>query len=338
MPAIKIRGKTLGSCVLNDFLVLFTHDESADRIYRMGKPDGISKISNTVVLFEGNLNFSNNNKIQTLPFYENESIQKVYWIDGLNQPRVINIAGESYNDMNPTQFDFVQTLELNEDVFVSKQYGGGSFKSGVIQYAFTYFNKNGAESNIFYITPINYISPIDRAGKTDEIINNTFKIELSGLENKFEYVRIYSIHRTSIDSTPEVRSLIDLSIYGSESISFIDNGSYGSVIPTDFLLYVGGEELIPQCMSQKNNTLFLGNIKLIGNDAIPKSLNLIHPNSSDNFSWVEDDPVVLESTESIGGTAYPYTPRSLGWNNKIRHFKFDETYRLGIQGQYASGK
>lgn len=284
MPAIKIRGKTLGSCVLNDFLVLFTHDESADRIYRMGKPNDISKISNTVILFEGNLNFSNNNKIQTLPFYENESIQKVYWIDGINQPRVINIADTSYNDMNPQQFDFIQKLELNEIVTIEKQYGSGSFKSGVIQYAFTYFNKNGAESNIFYITPINYISPIDRAGKIDEIINNTFKIELSGLENKFEYIRIYSIHRTSIDTTPEVKSLIDLKIGTSNNLLFIDNGSYGSIVSPNLLLYIGGEELIPQCMSQKNNTLFLGNIKLIKNDAIPASLNLIHPNSSDDFS------------------------------------------------------
>ena len=284
MATTTIRGETIGTCVINDFLVLFTHDESADRIYKISQPSPATNISETIMLFEGDLNLSNDSKIQTLPFYENENIQKVYWIDGVNQPRVINIADTTYNDMNPQQFDFIQKLELNEIVTVEKQYGSGSFKSGVIQYAFTYFNKNGAESNIFHVTPLNYISPIDRGGKADEIINNIIKIELLNVESKFEYVRIYSIHRTSIDSTPEVRSLIDLSISGSESISFIDNGSYGSVISTDFLLYVGGEELIPQCMSQKNNTLFLGNIKLIGNDVIPKSLNLIYPNSSDNFS------------------------------------------------------
>lgn len=31
---------------------------------------------------------------------------------------------------------------------------------------------------------------------------------------------------------------------------------------------------------------------------------------------------------------YPYVP----FDSKIRHFKFDETYRLGIQGQYKNGK
>jgi len=338
MPTIKIRGKTLGSCVLNNFLVLFTHDESTDRIYRIDRPDDVSKISNTAMLFEGNLNFNYNNKIQTLPFYENESIQKVYWIDGLNQPRVINIAESVYNNSGSSRFDFVQELELNESVNITKQYGGGSFKSGVIQYAFTYFNKNGAESNIFYITPINYVSPVDRAGKVDEIVNNTFKIELNGIENKFEYVRIYSIHRTSIDTTPEVKSLIDLKIGTSNSLMFIDNGNYGSIVSSDLLLYIGGEELVPRCMSQKNNTLFLGNIKLIKNDAIPSSLNLIYPNSSDNFSWVEDADSVLESIQSSSDTSYPYRPKSLSDSDKIRHFKFDETYRLGIQGQYSNGK
>ena len=50
-------------------------------------------------------------------------------------------------------------------------------------------NKNGAESNIFHVTPLNYISPIDRGGKIDEIINNTFKINISDIESKFEYIK-----------------------------------------------------------------------------------------------------------------------------------------------------
>ena len=73
-----IQGKTLGTCVINDFLVLFTHDESTDRIYKINPPDLATNISETIMLFEGNLGFNEDNQIQTLPFYENENIQKVY--------------------------------------------------------------------------------------------------------------------------------------------------------------------------------------------------------------------------------------------------------------------
>jgi len=44
------------------------------------------------ILYNGNLNFSVNCPIECLGVYENEVIQKVYWTDGLNQPRLINIV------------------------------------------------------------------------------------------------------------------------------------------------------------------------------------------------------------------------------------------------------
>ena len=149
MATINILGKCIGSCVIDSYLILFTTDSSFDRIYKVFNPN--SNESNVILLFRGHLKFNENNKIQALPFYENESIQKVYWIDGINQPRVINIARDdstihSYDD---TSFDFIQKLQLNESVSITKKYDGGSFKSGVIQYAMTYFNENGAESNIF---------------------------------------------------------------------------------------------------------------------------------------------------------------------------------------------
>lgn len=280
---MNIIGKTIGSCVINECLILFTTDDSSDRIYKI-KPPNSDGISDVIKLFDGDLKFNIYSKIQTLPFYENESIQKVYWIDGRNQPRVINVADGTIYGYGNTQFDFIQELLLQEYVVVTKQYGGGSFKAGVIQYAFTYFNKNGAESNIFYITPINSISPIDRGGKVDEFVQNTFKLELNNLESKYQYVRIYSIYRTSKDATPEVKSVVDLSIDSTGYISYIDAGTSGSIVSSDILLYVGGEELIPQCMSQKNNTLFLGNIGLVSSEVIPSTLKDIDANADTLFS------------------------------------------------------
>ena len=158
-------------------------------------------------------------------------------------------------------------------VSVSKSYGSGYFKSGVIQYAMTYYDKSGSESNIFWISDINYISNDDVAGKPDEIIRNSFTIEASSLDKRFEYARIYAIYRTALNSTPEVRVVSDIALSKSINIKYTDSGLSGSIVSPDILLYVGGEELIPGCISQKNNTLFLGNIKLPNNKILPPTLS-----------------------------------------------------------------
>jgi hypothetical protein len=66
-----------------------------DRIYRLtlSSDEFNEYVTEIVPLYYGfTLNFSIDNLIDAIPYYETELIQKVYWIDGINQPRVINIA------------------------------------------------------------------------------------------------------------------------------------------------------------------------------------------------------------------------------------------------------
>lgn len=234
-----IKGKVLGYCILNNYLVTF----STDNTYSGGTIDYITRVyminntwysdilysSHSYVQNEnggqefkevsGRLNFGDT--IQTLGVYENENIQKVYWVDGVNQPRVINITKDylenktveeiaaSYTN---TSFDFVPELQLNETIDVRTVLGGnGRFSAGTIQYAFTYYNKYGQESNIFYTTDLYYITHSDRGGSPEDLINTSFKISIKDVDYQhFDYIRIYSIHRTSIDAVPEVKKVIEL--------------------------------------------------------------------------------------------------------------------------------
>ena len=159
----KINGIPIGTAVLNHKLVLFT---ASDYIYLFEKSDDKDYDLKGKILYFGSLGFDPLHPIETLVSYESENIQKVYWTDGLNQPRVINIApvmDYKLGKYNDSSFDFVPELALKETVSVSKMYGTGEFPPGVIQYAFTYYNKYGQESNIFYTTPLQYISYTNRA-------------------------------------------------------------------------------------------------------------------------------------------------------------------------------
>ena len=181
-----------------------------DRIYKLWFNKGVLTGKR---LFRGNLGFNYKHPIETISFYENTDIRKVYWTDGLNQPRVINIAAASdvVSKWNTDSFNFVRTLSLNEKVTIERNIvANGSFAPGVIQYAFTYFNKYGQESNIFYTSPLYYISYNNRGASPEDRVSNSFNIEVTNVDKRFDYIRIYSIHRTSINATPDVRRVVDL--------------------------------------------------------------------------------------------------------------------------------
>lgn len=183
-----------------------------DRIYKLWIDN-----NNLVgeVLYKGQLNFSYKYPIETLYYYENNEIGKIYWTDGINQPRVINIKATSdiIGKWNRYTFNFTRRLKLQEIVIINKDSSSsGSFSSGIIQYAFTYYSKYGQESNIFHTSPLYYISYIDRGASPEDEVGNSFNITIDNIDKNFDYIRIYSIHRTSIDATPTIKRVIDINI------------------------------------------------------------------------------------------------------------------------------
>lgn len=222
-----ISGCVIGTCVLNKYLVLFTQKTEAHR-----RPDGsivsynidsiyrLEIVDNELItaqLFEGSLNFDTKYPIETLGVYENENIQKVYFIDGKNQARVINILEDytaKYEDIieyKATAFDFVPELQLNESISIKKIIGIGEFPQGTIQYVFSYYNKNGRQSNLFTQSDLQYLA-YNKGVSPEEKVNCSFKIYIDNVDRQFDYLRIYSIIRTSQDATPTVKRVVDLSI------------------------------------------------------------------------------------------------------------------------------
>lgn len=256
-----IEGIPIGQSLINDELIIFSYGEKTelpkvdieaeestinditaeessieiettplDRIYKLWFDNG--NLTGKL-LFKGDLGFDYKHPIESISFYENADIRKVYWTDGLNQPRVINIAAATsvINKWKDDSFNFVRTLKLRENVSIERNLvANGDFTPGVIQYAFTYFSKYGQESNIFYTSPLYYISYNNRGASPEDKVSNSFNIKIINPDSSFDYVRIYSIHRSSINATPTVKRVVDLTIptsgtytYKTTSLSFIGN-------------------------------------------------------------------------------------------------------------------
>ena len=346
-------------------------NNGTDRIYR------IKFLNNTIqgeLLHRGTLEFNANYPIDTLNYFENKDIQKVYWLDGKNQLRFLNKEDLNFTKWTDYKFDFIPKLELKEIFDISNnENAGGMFHSGIIQYAFTYFNMYGQESNIIYTSSLFNIGFKDRAGSPEEIVNCSFKIKISKLETKFDYIRIYSIQRASINDIPLVKKVIDIAIPKLDitdkeynPIEFVDPGTIGEIVESTHLLYIGGDPIIPKTFSQKDNTLFLGNYSLknniLGTLEIPKKNSSIKlplyqllfkandyltTSGLDNKATSSIDLSYKEMmADIVYNNYYSYTPDSLqnkkttgtiGQYENFKTFKTNETYRLGVQFQHNTG-
>lgn len=268
----------IGQCVVDDIWVLFFtrrdgKDQNRDYIYTLRLEGGSLRVRK---MFVGNLNFDVHHPLETLPFYETEDIKKVYWCDGINQPRMINAARYlSYIGSGNTCFDFVRPITSNQGLFATMTVEKtdeftGVFPGGTVQYCIGYHNKYGQQSNIAEVSDMWY--PVISDGQfskavdanNDILSSDAFKITVTNPSDRWEYVDLYSIIRTSEAATPVVRHVDSVKIdktsfNGPQPIVFIDTNTKGSIIDPTVLLYMGGYAIVPETLDQKDNTLFLGN-------------------------------------------------------------------------------
>lgn len=338
-----ISGQVIGQCPTNDSLVVFTtnatyneNDERTggfDYIYEIYQTPEGNWTGGSMPLYQGDLNFHVDKHIEALFNYETEDIQKVYWIDGINQLRCINLVGEIQTD-NDQQFDSVKEINSLPSVEIERVVGG-SFTAGVIQYYITYFNKNSSESPIVYTSPLLYIAHDNRGANVNDQVSTAFKLTFTDLDNaNWEYMRIYATHRTSVDATPEVSIVTELNMDNS-TIEFTDYGSNRtSIAPTD-LYFTGGKFVKAGTMTVKDQVMFLGNLNIeteesIQYDRIKDLFDTLRDNGEiDNLFSTETRKSVPNKIEEYQHTYYTYR-NQLNNTKPITHYKYGEKYRFGI--------
>lgn len=334
---LSIEGTLIGYSVLNSFLVLFTTGTD-DHIYRIEYHALENPEWTGIELYSGDLNFSVEHPIEALSHYESDSVQKVYWVDGLNQPRLINIMKGEYQE---NEFDFVSSFHGVPSVSITKEYtGAGLFPAGVVQYFISYFRKFGQESNIVYSSDLVYSSFQDRGGSPEDTCTNLFRLQITGLDQSFDYIRVYSIVRTSHDSQVSAYIVGDYGI--GDTVTVIDTGKDHESIDPSIIQYTGGRIISADTLSQKDGTLFLGNLELKDVETYDELESLIHDTcfilSSGKFeygkTW-ESGVVTFSYSKEIpvpeAKGFYPYENQLNFSRSEIAYFKGGEKYRFAVQ-------
>lgn len=361
-----ITGTYLGHCVLGKYLIIFTTSDNKDYIYKYSIDKGIS------TLYSGDLNFDSEHPIESFGWYESEDVQKVYWIDGKNFPRFINIVGKIKSN-DDYQFDFSTHINKLPKVDIEKDYTqSGMFGQGTIQYFITYYNKYGAETPIIWQSSIQYLSLPERGAKPDENVNCAFNISIKDVDTTFDYIRIYSAQRTDNNSPALVKLVTDIKIPSKEYIEnfedwkeitkpdgskekvksnvfrlyYTDMGTTGEVIDSNILYYIGGISVVPSTMTQKDGTLFLGDLDISKTQVSQDlkdyfKLRIKNLDSQDSSELREATDVTfsikrIEKAEPKGFYAHIQQINHSQYN--IATFKCGEIYRFAIQFMTLTGE
>lgn len=340
-------GTFLGSCKLNEVLVVFTHEQSTntDRIYKI-------TYNNVVKLYEGSLNFSLEHPIEAIGYYESSEVWKVYWVDGYNRNRFINIAAtdEERTKWNDYSFDFQGQISAIPNVKITKDYSkSGYFIAGIIQYFITYYNKLGVETPIVWSSDIQYISMQDRGAKPNEDVNCAFNFEISNVDSQYQYIRIYSVYRSSENDTADAKIVSEIKIEDNQStLSYTDYGYQGQSIDTQDLFYIGGQDLRANTLDYKQDTLFLGDIT-ISDLQFPENIKTIIESSKHQVEIPElNNTAIYDSSLLSWEYKLCKEVQNSELDNKqfqlqksqstVAGFKYGELYRFAIQLQTATGE
>lgn len=271
--------KIIANSVTRNSIILFTKSERANCIWEVENILEENGNYNLKLLYLRNLNFSINNPIQTIFNFENENIQKVYWVDGKNQLRFINIKHEqikgnsSIIDIPLTNLNFVGNIDFSQPK-VTEVIGGGIHTAGMIQYSYNLYNLNGSQSKI---SPLSRLIPLDKigsnagGGEINEIVGSTPRIQIDNIDPNYTHIKIYAIKYTSYGQIPSI-SLINESELDSRNFSYYDSGSVIENISLSEFLFLGSDPSVPKHIESKDNRLFLSNIKT-KNFIIPDELD-----------------------------------------------------------------
>lgn len=108
LPATSSNQLIIGKTTTRQGVILFTTDNNGfDCIWEI--PNLLVEDINIKLLYCRNLSFSINNPIQAIFNYENDIIQKIYWVDGVNQLRFLNIRHSLING------DLEELMDLNSN-------------------------------------------------------------------------------------------------------------------------------------------------------------------------------------------------------------------------------
>lgn len=242
-----LSGSIVGDIILSDNrLVLFISNGSTDEIRLF---DGTS----TSLVVTDDFQFDNVVGTHTV----NDSGDTIiYWTDGVNPPRFINIDNPTYSTLNELNlFPEYNTEEVSFtlDKVLSS---GGTLEAGSYYLTFAYIDEDNTLTDYFLVTdPISILSSTGYGADEDTPTSKAIKFSLDNLDTEYQSVRISSIKET------QVTNVIDIGIPDSGSIDYVYTGNESDTAGSlDEVVINNPIYETANALEQHDNSLYLGGL------------------------------------------------------------------------------
>jgi len=248
-------------------IILFTTDNNGfDCIWK------IEIFTNQLqLLYIRDLGFSTNNPLQIIDNFENEKIDKLYWVDGVNQMRSLNLNHSIANDDLEELIDLPYSItnmvgkyNITEPEIIDV-IRGGTHTAGRIQYAYNLYRLNALQTKISPLSKMVSLTKGENAGggNVNEIVSAIPVVRISGIDQNYTHIKVYAIKYTSYNGAPSITVISDSYIPKNGTLDIFDDGTNISSVSLEEFLFLGSDVIIPQHINSKFNRLFFANYEEI---------------------------------------------------------------------------
>ena len=279
-------GELVGHCFIKPYLVLFftTNNQDANPsggVSEIGRVllDGDNIVDSTLIYLDGfgrgNLTFSQTYPINAVGYYEAPDNIKVYWSDGYNPVRMINIMDPLLSTYKAGMLDIVPDFPISTSVDIRPEIASllvpGNLESCSVQYAYQYFLKEGVQtlwspaSKIQIIPKNNTITSFGdyEGGEVDEDTAYGVKVSINiPSENLYTHMRVVAIQYNTYNAVPLIRVLNEYTLdrETTYTLDFVDSGQSLSELTYEEFAVSSNAEYRAKDLAIKDNRLFLANI------------------------------------------------------------------------------
>jgi hypothetical protein len=337
----------IGHANSRTYLLLFTTDDNGfDCVWKMRYDN-----YDITLLYLRDMNFSKNTPIQAINNFENKNIDKIYWVDGNNQLKFLNIEHSILNkdlenliDVPVNVVDMVGKYKLTQPIIDSVSVGG-SHTAGMIQYAYNLYRVNSSQTKI---SPLSEMIPLDKGalggGALNEVVGATTSITISNIDPAYTNIKTYAIKYTSYNEVPSISIIDDREIPSTKSINIYDDGTIISTVSLEEFLFLGSDIIIPKHIVSKFNRLFLSNYKEI-NFTVDLDCRAYSFNSAKSSTIYDNlrlsggvptgDPFTLSAVSGVPDYSNLTLIKNDSVNLNYNTYKFQENgYTFGGDGKY----
>ncbi|NJO65420.1 MAG: hypothetical protein HC836_47200 [Richelia sp. RM2_1_2] len=259
----------------------------------------------------------------------------IYWVDGKNPPRWINLSrnyfANRFIDLNSETSLFSGSALVEIDLAGILE--SGNLTASSYQFAVRYQSDTGDTTPFSPLcNPIPIVDELQSvgrdlytgAGQTENKGNKSIELSLSNVDTAYRFIQLAAVHYEGNALTPVIYIIDNIPITGS-SFNYTYSGSESSstTITTQELIQERAIYSTANQITQKNNRLFVGNLKETG---IGESLQTI-ANSIQIKYKIEEIQVTSAFTD--------YKLEENTFNKK--GYRRDEAYAFGIAFVYTSG-